>query len=284
VAAAVVLIAAAGVVARLPVTWRPRLSTGTTAVAPLAAATAAPQPSPPAPQPATAARQAAPAAQAPQPAPAASVAASRTIVERPLPSLDAAAAYAAIAARWGRAYERRPGEEPCQAIRRSGLDCIARRGTWNVVRRFDLPAVLELASATGAPRFLAVVSADDRQATVRQALRDETVSLAAIEREWDGGFVLLWKPPRPGMETIGVGAKGPDVGWLRQRLGALDGQPVPSPPSAQVYDQSLASRVTAFQRAHGLRADGIAGEETLAMLTALVDPGRPSLRRSRGGP
>ncbi len=49
--------------------------------------------------------------------------------------------------------------------------------------------------------------------------------------------------------------------------------------SARAYDESLAARVTAFQRTHGLLDDGIAGEETLAKLTAMLDPAAPALRR-----
>jgi murein L,D-transpeptidase YcbB/YkuD len=50
-----------------------------------------------------------------------------------------------------------------------------------------------------------------------------------------------------------------------------------------VYDEALTARVVAFQRAHRLLADGIAGGETLAMLTARVDPNAPSLARPRSG-
>jgi murein L,D-transpeptidase YcbB/YkuD len=53
--------------------------------------------------------------------------------------------------------------------------------------------------------------------------------------------------------------------------------------SARAYDESLAARVTAFQRAHGLLDDGIAGEETLAKLTAMLDPAAPALRRAPPG-
>jgi peptidoglycan hydrolase-like protein with peptidoglycan-binding domain len=38
-----------------------------------------------------------------------------------------------------------------------------------------------------------------------------------------------------------------------------------------------------FQRTQGLTADGIAGVETLARLTALVDRATPSLREPPGG-
>jgi general secretion pathway protein A len=196
---------------------------------------------------------------------------------------DADSAYAAIATRWGRPYERRPGEQPCEAIRRSGLACLARHGTWNLVRRFDVPVVLELASPSG-PRFLAVVSADESRATVQVGGQTEPIPLDRLEREWDGGFVLLWRPPRAGREPIGRGASAADVGWLRERLGAVDGQRASARAGARAYDDALAARVTAFQRAHGLHPDGIAGDETLARLTALADPATPSLRRARTGP
>jgi general secretion pathway protein A len=259
VAATLVLVTALVLVAR---SSRTQMLPGAPPTAPVAAAAVTP-----------------PATPAPTPGPS-----LRALLEHGGVSTDIDSAYAAIAARWGRSYERRPNQQPCDAVRRSGLHCIARRGTWNLVRRFDLPAVIELVSTSGARRFLAVVSADESRATVQFGSRAEPIPTDQIEREWDGSFVVLWKPPRIGIDAIGPGVKGADVVWLRQRLGTLDGQVVPDIASARTYDESLASRVTAFQRAHGLLADGIAGEETLAKLTALLDAVRPSLRRSGSGP
>ncbi len=85
------------------------------------------------------------------------------------------------------------------------------------------------------------------------------------------------------MEPIGRGASGADVVWLRQRLGALDREPISARRPARMYDESLAARVAAFQRAQGLHEDGVAGEETLAKLTAVLDAAAPSLRRARSG-
>jgi general secretion pathway protein A len=193
---------------------------------------------------------------------------------------DADSAYAAVAAQWGRRLERRPDQRPCEAVRRSGLDCLARRGTWNMVRKFDLPVVLELASPSG-PRFLAVVAADESRARVQLRSGTELIPIDQIQREWDGSFVLLWAPPRAGMEPIGRNASGSDIAWLRQRLGALDGHAAPARTASRAFDDALGARVTAFQRAHGLDADGIAGEETLAKLTTVLDPAAPSLRNPR---
>jgi general secretion pathway protein A len=196
---------------------------------------------------------------------------------------DADAAYAAIAARWSRSYERRPGQAPCDTVRRSGLECLARRGTWNVVQRFDLPAVLEIVSPSGTRHFLPVVAADGGRVTLRIGARTEQVPIERIEREWDGSFVVLWRPPHRGMAPIGRGAGGADVAWLRQGLVAVDGHSGAPLGTARTYDDALTARVLAFQRAHGLQADGIAGEETLAKLTAMLDPGTPSLRRPAAG-
>lgn len=190
---------------------------------------------------------------------------------------DADSAWAAAAAAWGATYERRGNEKPCDAVRRSGLDCIVRRGTWTVVRRLDLPAVLELVAPDGARHHVAVTAVDDQRVTIQVGARRERVAIAEVEKEWDGSFVVLWKPPRVGLTTIGPGVTGADVAWLRQRLRDLDGAPVGGAPRA--WDAALAARITAFQRQHGLFPDGIAGEETLARLAAVIEPSTPSLRR-----
>jgi peptidoglycan hydrolase-like protein with peptidoglycan-binding domain len=72
---------------------------------------------------------------------------------------------------------------------------------------------------------------------------------------------------------------GRDIRWLRQRLGDLDGAPVGA---RLVYDDDLKRRVVAFQQAHALTPDGIAGEETLLRLSTKA-PGSaaPSLRDAR---
>jgi general secretion pathway protein A len=205
----------------------------------------------------------------------------RALLADPTVVTDADTAWATIAAEWGRAYERRPFERPCDAIRRTGLDCIARRGTWTVVRRLDLPAVFELVLPDGAVHYLAVTSIDERRAILQFGGRREQVALSDLERHWDGSFIVFWRPPRPGLTMIGPAMRAQDVAWLRRELGTLDGSPVD--PSARSWDQTLTARVSAFQRQNGLHPDGIAGEETLARLMALRDPATPSILRSRTG-
>ena len=216
----------------------------------------------------------------PPPAPRASL---KTLLEEQGLGTDVDAAYATIAARWGASYERRGDETPCSAARRGGLECLVRRGAWNLVRQLDLPAVLEIVASSGVTHFVAVTALDKGGATVEFGPRRERVSSDAIEREWQGTFVALWKPPRAGIGLLGPGMMGADVVWLRHRLDALDGKPEPSPRGAPLYDEPLAARVIAFQRAQKLVPDGIAGAETMAKLSTVVDPAAPSLARTRSG-
>ena len=209
----------------------------------------------------------------------------RTLLENGQLATDPDSAYASVAARWGKTYERRAGDErPCDAVRRLGLACLPRRGTWSTVRQFDVPIVVETTSSNGGRHYLALSSLDKDRATLDFGAQRETVSLRDLEAEWDGSFIVLWKPPRASVDPLTPGTRSGDVVWLRQGFAMLDGQPAPPPsPVSRVYDDALAARVVAFQRAHRLTADGIVGAETLAMLTARIDSTTPSLARPRTG-
>jgi general secretion pathway protein A len=207
----------------------------------------------------------------------------KALVEEGRVRTDADSAFAAVAARWGKSYERRADEQPCDAVRRLGLACLVRRGTWGLVRQFDVPVVVETAAASGGRHYFALSSLEGDRATLDFGAQRETVSIRDLEMDWNGTFVLLWKPPRPGQEPLGPGAVGAGVVWLRERLAMLEGQPAPPASASRVYDEALAARVVAFQRAHRLAADGIAGAETLAVLTARGDAATPSLTRARAG-
>jgi general secretion pathway protein A len=65
--------------------------------------------------------------------------------------------------------------------------------------------------------------------------------------------------------------------WLRRQLAEADNRPV-SEPVSELFDAELAQRVREFQRRHGLQADGLAGPDTLLILTSLAPaPDTPRL-------
>jgi general secretion pathway protein A len=189
-------------------------------------------------------------------APAAPVAA--VVAPPPRPSMaklldattaDRDAALTSLFARWGVDFQPRPGETACEIARRAGLRCLVRTGTWNVIRRLDVPAMLSLTPPTGDRHYVTVSALGADTVTLDMAPRPVTLPLNEVERFWDGAFVALWRTPD---------------------LAATELKP----------GDDLKRRVVAFQRANGLKADGVLGEETLLLLAAMTSGPRPSLSKA----
>jgi general secretion pathway protein A len=189
---------------------------------------------------------------------------------------DLASAFTSLYARWRLDGARTAGQPGCDSARQQGFACLFRTGTWNRVRRFDLPAILELGGPTNDKSYATLVGLTAETATLIIGGRELTYSLGEIEAAWDGPFIMLWKPPALSARVIEPGARGRDVQWLRQRLDELEGKAT-EVPNRNIYDEELQERVKAFQRSRALRPDAIVGEETLAHLSITQRDGRPSL-------
>jgi len=193
---------------------------------------------------------------------------------------DKTAAFQTLYARWRVDYQGKSGDVACDRAREVGLRCLFRIGTWSVVRELDVPVILPLGTTGGDKRHAVLTRLTDSNATLEIGGRAVTLSLGEVERVWDGAFIALWRPPAAVPEPIGPGARGKAVLWVRQRLAELDGNPRPT--RSEIYDAELTQRITAFQRAHQLTADGIVGEETLVRLaTQRRDDSTPSLGGAR---
>ena len=185
------------------------------------------------------------------------------------------AAFARLFAVWGEDYASRRGEPGCEFARRAGLRCLMKTGTWKVLRRLDLPAMLTLTTPNGDHHWVTMTALHDDAATLDVAGETLTVPLTEIEPFWDGAFVALWRTPNLTTSDLRPGMSSRDVAWLRQQL-AIGG----TTERTTVYDDDLKRHVVAFQRAHGLTPDGIVGDETLVRLTA-TDARMPSLTKAR---
>lgn len=192
---------------------------------------------------------------------------------------DADAAFASVYSRWRLEHPETGTRLGCERKRSAGLRCLLKVGSWNRLRRFDVPAILELGTPDGERHRVALVGLAEESATLELSGQEYTFPLSEVDRLWDGPFILLWKAPPVGSRPISPGMRGEDVEWLWRRLDELDGKPPESRPH-DVYDEALKQRVQTFQRRWSLVPDGIVGEETLAQLTlAARDPRTPSLLR-----
>jgi general secretion pathway protein A len=203
------------------------------------------------------------------------------ILSDPALTADRASAFVNLYALWGLDASGANAARGCELGRAAWLRCLNRTGTWTVLRRLNLPAILELTTPEGKKFHVVLAGLDGDRATLQIGAGRVTLPSSEVERFWDGPFTMLWKSPVTGSVPLQPGTWGRDVAWLRQRLGALDGQPATAKAN-QIYDDDLKRRVAVFQQGEALVPDGVAGEETLVRLVATA-PGAngPTLNAER---
>jgi general secretion pathway protein A len=158
------------------------------------------------------------------------------------------------------------GQEPCAAAEAQGLRCLATHGTWLQLRGLNLPAVLEFALPNGEKRHATLLRLHGDQAEFAVAGGSDRFDPADFLPYWRGDALLLWKPPPGGATALAAGTVSEAVAWVRQRL------PAPAAPEAlQSFDKGLREKVLAFQKAHGLAADGVVGAQTMILLGMRAD-------------
>ncbi|HSC47985.1 MAG TPA: AAA family ATPase, partial [Gammaproteobacteria bacterium] len=193
---------------------------------------------------------------------------------------DTDTAFATLFSLWGARYTPAGSGSGCREAEQAGLRCLYRRGNWNDLKSYNLPAILTLTDGSGAPHQLVVTALDGGQATFKAGAATARFPLGAAEPLWYGEYLLLWRPDAAAASPLLPGMTGTSVQWLRSRLAALKHG---TDTGVSSYDDSLVAAVKEFQAEQHLRVDGIAGEETLVRLSALTaPPGTPRLEAGGG--
>lgn len=168
---------------------------------------------------------------------------------------------------WGMAA---PMGDPCQQADTLGFRCLRLHAPWRELVSLGRPAVLELLDDSGERFFATLLAADNR---FQLALSSAKVSVSSqwLDGHYRGNAILLWRPPQGFAQALLPGHQGPVVHWLDAALAQVLKQP---PLDTDEYNSALQQRVTQFQRQVGLKADGLAGDNTLVRLNrALGTPG-----------
>jgi general secretion pathway protein A len=163
---------------------------------------------------------------------------------------------------WG--VESAGGPPDCEAPPKGTLECLAATGTWQKLRRLDLPAALELAGPTGERRYGVLTGLTGSEATLRFGDRVVTALLTEVEPFWDGAFVMFWRPPQ-GTPAVRRGARGPVADSVRSRM-ARSGSPGASIDAHQRAGERPEMRVAAFQPAPSLEPAAVVRRETAILL------------------
>jgi general secretion pathway protein A len=169
---------------------------------------------------------------------------------------------------WGLTFD--PVRSGCSQAADFGLACLYQRGSWASLRQMDRPAVLTLVDETGESHEVVLTAIHGSAADLSIGGVLVTHPVEAITNAWFGQYLLLWRPPGGRAESLGPNSSGANVLWLRESLAAIDEAFVTDSPDADLYDAELEQNVRAFQRAHRLDVDGLAGQQTQIVINSLL--------------
>ena len=174
---------------------------------------------------------------------------------------DEAAAWRALASAW----QVVPADgDPCTVLASSGLACFRGPATLPLIRQLDRPGWIWMRSASGPDVSALLVGLGERQALLQLPDGAAAVSFAVLASRWTGEFATLFRP---------LPAEGASA-WIEARLIAEQAGTLPA-------DTPLRTRIEAFQRAQGLRVDGLVGPLTVMQLNRAAAVAEPRLNPER---
>jgi general secretion pathway protein A len=154
--------------------------------------------------------------------------------------------------------------EPCEAAARQRVACFRASAALAQVRELQRPVLLTVRDERDHARYVLLTALTDRSATVQAGGRSHTLSLWTLAALWRGEFATFWRPPPGWREPYGDVPPPALADWMAERL--------PGTP-----EQPLKGRVVAFQVAHGLKPDGLAGPMTLMQINRASGIDEPRL-------
>ncbi|OUR99132.1 hypothetical protein A9Q81_11160 [Gammaproteobacteria bacterium 42_54_T18] len=188
--------------------------------------------------------------------------------------------YVSLMKLWGIHF--RPGQDgfACKYAKANGVNCLSKIGSVGVVAHLGLPAILTLFDTDGGKHFVVVRSIADESVQLIVNDFEVEMSISELHKHWRGHFVVLWKKPPLYVTPLKPGTIGPMTKWLGKQLDIYEGVKHPSL-GRSFYDDALVQRLKAFQKEVGEQADGIAGVNTLILLSNHTDKNIPSFSINR---
>lgn len=186
-------------------------------------------------------------------------------------------AYASIFGLWGKVPY--IGLSACQAAQQQGLSCFQQQGNWNSLIRLNFPAVVYLVDGQEQAFYGTVVSRSGDQLLLQLNEQQLWVDRDWFNRHFSGTFEILWQAPDGQPREIGQGSNLAQIQWLENSLAKIDNT---APRLVDRFDTQLEEQLKRFQRKHGLRADAIAGSQTLVQLNLYLSAQGPRLTQAKG--
>lgn len=147
---------------------------------------------------------------------------------------------------------------------RSGMEMIRVRGNLNLIRKLNLPAILEFPYPDGSGlRFMAVMGLNADSIQLSDGDGAFSIAPASLATLWNGVAHILWKNHYNYLGVIPISSPGEVILSLKVQLKAL-GFPVQQ--MTAVYDAETRLAVESIQARNGLTVDGMVGPLTKIVL------------------
>lgn len=181
-------------------------------------------------------------------------------------------AFAGLFNVWGKVPFK--GLTACQSAFEQGLACYQQQGNWMSLTRLNYPAVVYLVDENQQDFYGTVIAVDGDQLLMQLGEQQLWVERAWFNQHFSGTFEILWQAPNLPMMEISQKSSPGQLQWLENALAHVANRP-----SRRVsqFDLKLENDLKAFQSQHGLKADGIAGNQTLVRLNLYLSDQGPRL-------
>ena len=209
------------------------------------------------------------------------VATLESLLANPALATDTESAMKSLFERWSLNYALLVGGTGCERALNAGLHCVYKTGTWNNLRSYNRPAVIELQDTAGRKHHVLVAELTADAVSLVIGGQPHEFPVSKVGRYWFGKYLLLWKPPMPEQEMLRLGDRGDAVIWLRDALARYRGEPLAAE-SSELFDMELQAQLREFQGRHQLMPDGVAGRITLAQLQNYLPGKSPALVADAG--
>jgi general secretion pathway protein A len=203
------------------------------------------------------------------------------LLTNPEQATDTESAMKNLFERWSLNYASLVGGTGCERALNAGLHCVYKTGTWNNLRSYNRPAVIELQDTAGGKHHVLVAELTADTVSLVIGGQPHEFPVSEVGHYWFGKYLLLWKPPMPEQEMLRLGDRGDAVIWLRDALARYRGEPLAAE-SSEIFDKELQAQLREFQGRHRLVPDGVAGRVTLAQLQNYLPGKSPALVADAG--
>lgn len=181
-----------------------------------------------------------------------------------------------LSKRWQLDYQPERDGEFCRFVNDYRLQCVKGVESWQAIEELNRPVNLQLEDNNGNVSWLTLHRVEQDNVDIETVAGRRWVSQDWLLSLWNRQYQMIWQAPPGYSRPVRYGDRGDEVNWLAQRMAFLYSDD--SLKSRQVFDAQMEQLLTDFQSRHGLKADGIAGINTLIQLNTSTIKNIPTLR------